>query len=749
VWRNNTAQAWGTHTAGDLVARGNVRRSLANTSSLLADASQASIAELKAQWWQSEIPNYLQWSVDIGGIETTYTNNTTANILLRTTGVKNAGVTYASTVGTAIKDYETTTATAREQYLSTLMSIGETAAEATMRADRDKEIALADADLQKQLTGNESAHTTAVNNSNSAHSTATANAESARKSAEQAALTQLNSSLAQATKDKEASIAGAERTYDQTVASLDAQYGSESSNGDTGVEGATRRSAIATRDAQYYAARDTSWANTLSGSTTLGTSPWTLKAITAANAQAAYSTSRASAQAAHDAAMLDAIEDWQFSSRESLTDLLFTEGQSRETFNVATSNVYANWENGVGNLLGDKPEGTGYVPVRGFGENGDEIAGERPGRGRANFEEGTNSGQESGRPAASDQSNLPARPDIDAPSKPGYTSEQLRTKPFRVGPSPSRGVYTRGSDGFIRFTFDEGRINKLLGLNGKTVIFGADGNIAVNGLPREWYYQGDPARFTVKVDFIDGSKGDFDRANAKMRQVDPDWKQPLDYTWNHVGPKGSTELELVKTEFHERISHRGPAAPFRAIGNALGKALKAQGRAGAVFLAFDIIMMGQNGGVLEIEEGPFIFGDQVSGEYVVHSKVRTWSEFYNNRPLHYALTGDGTYVPRVEYQLLYLSPDRSSIIAVESITYQEYLDHWDLYYRTQGRIVTLGGVPWYFREGTERKRITIWRDGLFDRKSPVGWIDGDGVHYYDDEGFFDFLDEMNERGRTA
>ncbi len=112
-----------------------------------------------------------------GGIETTYTNNTTANILLRTTGVKNAGVTYASTVGTAIRDYETTTATAREQYLSTLMSIGETAAEATMRADRDKKIALADADLQKQLNGNESAHTTAVNNANRAHSTATANAE--------------------------------------------------------------------------------------------------------------------------------------------------------------------------------------------------------------------------------------------------------------------------------------------------------------------------------------------------------------------------------------------------------------------------------------------------------------------------------------------------------------------------------------------------------------------------------------------
>jgi hypothetical protein len=79
-----------------------------------------------------------------------------------------------------------------------------------------------------------------------------------------------------------------------------------------------------------------------------------VKAITAANSQAAHSVSRANAQAAHDAAMLDAIEDWKLSSRESLTDLLFTEGQTRETYNVATSNVYANWEKGVGDLLGDK-----------------------------------------------------------------------------------------------------------------------------------------------------------------------------------------------------------------------------------------------------------------------------------------------------------------------------------------------------------------------------------------------------------
>ncbi|MBN8604867.1 MAG: hypothetical protein J0M26_27950, partial [Planctomycetes bacterium] len=310
---------------------------------------------------------------------------------------------------------ETTTATARELYLSTLMTISETAAEATMRADRDKEIALADSDLQKQLTGNESAHTTAVNNANSAHSTATANAEAARKSAEQAALTQLNSTLAQATKDKEASIAGAERTYDQAVASLDAQYGSESSNGDTGVEGATRRSAIKTRDAQYYAARDTSWANTLSSSTTLGTSPWTVKAISAANGQAAYSTSRANAQAAHDAAMLDAIEDWQLSSRESLTDLLFTEGQSRETYNIATSNVYANWENGVGNLLGDKPEGTGWgMPVGKFAGSGNEGNNQKTGnREFAQYIVGDETGQPEGTANGDSESQRPQLPNRD------------------------------------------------------------------------------------------------------------------------------------------------------------------------------------------------------------------------------------------------------------------------------------------------------------------------------------------------
>jgi hypothetical protein len=155
-------------------------------------------------------------------------------------------------------------------------------------------------------------------------------------------------------------IAGAESTYDQVVAALDAQYGSSSANGDTGIEGARRDASISTRDAQYYASRDTSWASALNSSTSLGTSPWIVKERTSANAQAAYSTNRANAQAAHDAALLSAVDNWQTSNRASTLSLLLAEGQSREAYHKATASVYANWEMGFGNLLGDKPAGTGW-----------------------------------------------------------------------------------------------------------------------------------------------------------------------------------------------------------------------------------------------------------------------------------------------------------------------------------------------------------------------------------------------------
>jgi hypothetical protein len=214
------------------------------------------------------------------------------------------------------------------------------------------------ADLQKQLTGNETAYATAVNHANSAYETATTNAEAVLKSAKQTASSKLTSALARSSKDKDTAVASAERVYDQVVASLDAQYGSSSSNGDTGLEGARRDAAISTRDAQYYASRDTSWASALNSSTSLGTSPWIVKERTSANAKAAYSSSRATAQAAHDAALLSAIDNWHHSQRDSRLSLLTAEGHARETYHVATATLFANWGSGIGKLFADKPDGT-------------------------------------------------------------------------------------------------------------------------------------------------------------------------------------------------------------------------------------------------------------------------------------------------------------------------------------------------------------------------------------------------------
>jgi hypothetical protein len=345
-----------------------------SASSVLADQARAAIAETKAQWWQGHIPSYLQWSSDIGAQEATYTAATTDHSVQRATLIKNAGVAYAEDVGTAIKTFETATVGARSSYLVTVMPFYLTAADKTSKAHRDLEMDMADAELNKQLTGNNSDYEQAVADANTRHTNTVTQANEELENALKPERKKRDDLVTAATKDKEAAIAKEEREYEEAIAAIDAQYGSESAGGDTGTEGATRRAAIATRDAQYYADRDTSWANTLSGSTTLGNSPWSVKAISDASAQAAFSTSRASAQAAHDAALLDAVEDWQLSSRDSLTDMLFSEGQSRETFSVATANVYADWGNDVGNLLAGKPEGTEWS----LGEIGNRSPGANP-----------------------------------------------------------------------------------------------------------------------------------------------------------------------------------------------------------------------------------------------------------------------------------------------------------------------------------------------------------------------------------
>jgi hypothetical protein len=137
-WRDDTALAWANHTAGDLTARGGVQRGLATASSLTPDLARAAIAETKSQWWQTQIPSYLQWSTDVGAIETTYTTSVVGNRLQRVSLLQAAGVKYALDVGNAIKEYEDSSATTDEEFATAVINNHAGAALKRMLATRDQ-----------------------------------------------------------------------------------------------------------------------------------------------------------------------------------------------------------------------------------------------------------------------------------------------------------------------------------------------------------------------------------------------------------------------------------------------------------------------------------------------------------------------------------------------------------------------------------------------------------------------------------
>jgi hypothetical protein len=68
-----------------------------------------------------------------------------------------------------------------------------------------------------------------------------------------------------------------------------------------------------------------------------------VKAITAANAQAAYSTNRANAQAAHDAALLSAMKDWRESSSAANLKSLVSSSQAENDFKASVAGFWADW----------------------------------------------------------------------------------------------------------------------------------------------------------------------------------------------------------------------------------------------------------------------------------------------------------------------------------------------------------------------------------------------------------------------
>jgi hypothetical protein len=81
-----------------------------------------------------------------------------------------------------------------------------------------------------------------------------------------------------------------------------------------------------------------------------------VKAITAANAEAAHSVSRASAQAAHDAAMLDAIEDWQDITSTSFVNSLISSSNAFRDYSINLTDHWADWNEATEGKTGEAPD---------------------------------------------------------------------------------------------------------------------------------------------------------------------------------------------------------------------------------------------------------------------------------------------------------------------------------------------------------------------------------------------------------
>ncbi|MDB5387986.1 MAG: wapA 3 [Planctomycetaceae bacterium] len=133
-------------------------------------------------------------------------------------------------------------------------------------------------------------------------------------------------------------------------------------------------------------------------------------------------------------------------------------------------------------------------------------------------------------------------------------------------PADDRGTWIAGIKGNGTFQYSDTAKNGVAGIVGAKVTF-KNNYIAEGGFPSEWYYKGDPNAATVDIKkLVDGGKGDFGPADAKMRELlrDPNWERTEDWTWNHAGEPGSTKLELVDSNKHAAVAHQGPAKPVRA-----------------------------------------------------------------------------------------------------------------------------------------------------------------------------------------
>ena len=157
-WRQAVSSQYVLSNRGDLLARSNVQRTIAERSGASADQVAAKIAEERTVWWNTQLPQYLQWSTDVSAIEANYTSSVTANVNQRKAVALAAEVELTDKSTNAIKTFELTSSAAQEVYLAEIRDINIRLIGAEASAEYQLSTALADAEYQLQLTGNQSTY---------------------------------------------------------------------------------------------------------------------------------------------------------------------------------------------------------------------------------------------------------------------------------------------------------------------------------------------------------------------------------------------------------------------------------------------------------------------------------------------------------------------------------------------------------------------------------------------------------------
>lgn len=281
-------------------------------------------------------------------------------------------------------------------------------------------------------------------------------------------------------------------------------------------------------------------------------------------------------------------------------------------------------------------------------------------------------------------------------------------------PGAARGKWIKGTRGNGTFEYTDTPLNRSRKLVGVKVKF-VEGYIAEQAFPEKYYWKGNYQSATVDISDVgarvNGDNSDFSAADRIMRERHgADWKRPKGYTWNHAGKPGSTVLELVKTEVHEAVAHKGPAAgPRKAARDA--KKCKLGPKPGVarciaglnIYMTFrDAAMAAGANSLQPLEHAPYYFTE---GENIFIIKKPVLTAIYSSYKEYIAGPKAGTK---------------------EYITNKKRLE-----YKKKAEAVWGKYIPGHlfrsprFIPGTRRKSIPII-NGCGEEE---GYIDEDGPHY--------------------